>query len=103
MDIVPALLKAKADFKATEDVNAFNAAVSAAAAPLATIPDSEKAKLYDKMLEMTLDNLTRNEEVFDPGILYENSDNAHYLYEEMVKRIYGPDFFDFVNDLFEGG
>lgn len=103
MDIVPDLLKAKADFKLTGDVAAFNDAVTAAAAPLATISDAEKAKLYDKMLEMTLESLTGNTEAYNPGILYLDSDDTHYLYEETVKIIYGPDYFDFENGLFEGG
>jgi hypothetical protein len=76
----------------------------------ATMSATDKAAVFDKLIDSATDMLTEQEEPYDMshyGLtqvkLYQDSDNIHYSWEYYMKYVFGNEFFDFYNQLYEGG
>jgi hypothetical protein len=66
------------------------------------LTDKEKAEIFDSIFKYSLNNLTRQEEFYDDGFLYWDSDWVAYEWEHTQQALFGDNFFEFYNNLYEG-
>ncbi|RYF04871.1 MAG: hypothetical protein EOO77_29055 [Oxalobacteraceae bacterium] len=104
MDFTKDLLAAKADFKAgLIDVPTFTDRIAVVRDAILAAPEVEKATAFDTIVTAFFEPLIEPEEEYQPGILYLDSDSMHYTHEALAKAICGKRYYEFENDLYEGG
>jgi hypothetical protein len=112
MTLVSKFLDLKKDLQSgTIDIAAFNEGIrKAVAAHKASLSDADKAAIFDKLIDYETGILTEQDELWSDHhgssgevIIYRDSDNTHYTYEHLVMALFGKSFFNFHNDLYEGG
>ena len=68
---------------------------------VATTSDADKIAAFDRIAKNFNQGLEAKDE-YDKGKLYADSDDRHYLFEEVAQAIYGNNFFNLYNKLYEG-
>jgi hypothetical protein len=91
------------------DIDAYNTGIKDAVEEhKAFLTDKEKAAVFDALIDFETSILTEQEELWNGGgtgerkMIYSDSDNIHYSWENVQTTLFGQDFFDFYNDLYEG-